>query len=67
MGKEILLTPAQVSEYLQIDQHKVTRWLREACLRGYKIGREWRIAPEDLETFLEAHTNVPRADLAQHR
>jgi len=67
MDKDILLTPAQVSEYLQIDQYKVNRWLREACLRGYKIGREWRIAPEDLETFLEAYTNVPRADLAQHR
>jgi excisionase family DNA binding protein len=67
MDKDILLTPAQVSEYLQIDQCKITRWLRDAYLRGYKIGREWRIAPEDLEIFMEAHANVPRTNLGQHR
>jgi excisionase family DNA binding protein len=37
----------------------VTQWLRKGNLRGFKIGKEWRISPRDLEAFLEQSANVP--------
>ena len=57
MAQEQLLTPAQVAERLQIFERTVTRWLREGYLRGFKLGKEWRIAPTDLEEFMESHAN----------
>ena len=50
---EILLTPAQAAERLQITERTVYEWLREGRLPGHKIGRLWRIDPKDLRAFLE--------------
>ena len=55
---QILLTPAQVAEQLQLEERTITHWLRSRRLRGYKIGKEWRIAESDLSSFLEARANV---------
>ena len=60
MNIEMLLTPAQVAERIQIQERTVTRWLRQGYLSGYKLGKEWRIAPDDLETFLDGHANRPQ-------
>jgi excisionase family DNA binding protein len=59
MVEEKLLTPAQVGDRLQIHERTVTRWLRDGFLRGFKLGKEWRIAPADLNTFMENHANHP--------
>ncbi len=59
MAEEKLLTPAQVADRLQIHERTVTRWLRDGYLRGFKLGKEWRIAPADLNAFIEKHANQP--------
>ena len=59
MAEEKLLTPAQVADRLQIHERTVTRWLRDGYLRGFKLGKEWRIAPTDLRAFMERHANQP--------
>lgn len=59
MTKEKLLTPVQVAERLQIQERTVTRWLRSGYLRGFKLGKEWRVSPEDLDAFMEKHANKP--------
>ena len=59
MAEEKLLTPAQVADRLQIHERTVTRWLRDGYLRGFKLGKEWRIAPADLAAFMEKHANQP--------
>ena len=51
--KDQLLTPAQVGERLQVTERTVYQWLRDRHLVGLKLGRLWRIRPEDLEAFLE--------------
>ena len=51
------LTPNQVADVLQIQERTVTRWLRNGYLRGFKIGKEWRIDSLDLHRFLEQHAN----------
>ena len=66
MNKEMLLTAAQVSERIQIEVRTVTRWLRTGYLRGHKLGRHWRIVPDDLEGFLESHANRPHEDGVAH-
>lgn len=60
MAQEKLLTPAQVAERLQIHERTVTRWLRDGYMRGFKLGKEWRIAPSDLQAFMESHSNQAR-------
>lgn len=59
MVDEKLLTPAQVADRLQIHERTVTRWLRDGYLRGFKLGKEWRIAPADLASFMDSHANQP--------
>ena len=57
MAEELLLTPPQVAGLLQIHERTVTRWLRDHYLRGFKLGKEWRIAPADLQSFMDKHAN----------
>lgn len=62
--EKTLLTPAQVADSLQVNERTVTRWLRDRYLRGYKLGKEWRISSQDLQHFVERQSNSPesRAD-----
>ncbi len=65
MIEEKLLTPAQVADRLQIHERTVTRWLRDGYVRGFKLGKEWRIAPADLESFIDSHANHPLGTAAE--
>ena len=57
--RELLLTPSDVAKRLQMNERTVTQWLRNGHLRGYKIGKEWRVSEIDLETYIEAGANKP--------
>ncbi len=59
MSEDKLLTPPQVARHLQVNERTVTQWLRRGHLRGFKIGKEWRVSTRDLENFLEQSANVP--------
>lgn len=65
MTDDILWTPPQVAERLQINERTVTQWLRKGHLRGFKIGKEWRVAQRDLQAFLEQSANKPSASKAK--
>ena len=54
-----LLTPAQIAEALQLNESTITRWLRKGRLRGFKVGKDWRVSTADLNAFLEEKANVP--------
>lgn len=54
MAELALLTPEQVAERLQVKERTVLDWLRAGDLRGLKLGRLWRVRPDDLEKFLAA-------------
>ena len=58
-NREKLLTPTDVAERLQVNERTVAIWLRKGHLRGFKIGKEWRVSPDDLQAFLEASANMP--------
>ncbi len=59
MNEKKLLTPTDVANHLQVNERTVTQWLRRGHLRGFKIGKEWRVSPRDLEVFLEQSANLP--------
>ncbi len=59
MNDEKLLTPSNVASRLQVNERTVTLWLRKGHLRGFKVGKEWRISSDDLQAFLEASANMP--------
>ena len=59
MTQQILLTPSDVANRLQMNERTVTQWLRNGHLRGFKIGKEWRVSELDLEAFIEASANRP--------
>ncbi len=59
MNEKKLLTPTDVANRLQVNERTVTLWLRRGHLRGFKIGKEWRVSARDLENFLEQSANVP--------
>ncbi|MBI2761126.1 MAG: helix-turn-helix domain-containing protein [Chloroflexi bacterium] len=53
------MTPEQVAEYLQLDKETVYRLIRDKQLAATRVGRNYRIPREDLETFLAANSTRP--------
>ena len=64
MIQEQLLTPTQIAERLQIHERTVTRWLRDGYMRGFKLGKEWRNDPSDLQVFIENQSNQAQSQQA---
>ena len=62
MNDEKLLTLVDVANRLQVNERTVAQWLRKGHLRGFKIGKEWRISVNDLEALLEAGANKPSSE-----
>lgn len=53
------LTPQDVAEQLQVHTGSVLRWLREGRLKGYRMIRQYRIKPADVEAFLKGAEPPP--------
>ena len=47
-----VLTPAEVMEVLGIGKNSIYTLLNSGTLRGFRIGRSWRISAEALEEFI---------------
>ncbi len=62
MNNEKMLTPVDVANRPQVNERTVTQWLRKGHLRGFKIGKEWRVSVKDLDAFLEAGANKPSSE-----
>jgi len=42
-----------ICDDLKVHEETVRTWIRQGKLAAYKIGRDYRIKPEDYEKFLE--------------
>lgn len=60
------LSVKEVADLLKVGEVAVRSWIRNADLRAVNVGREWRIAPGDLENFLQRHANRPPDDGETH-
>jgi excisionase family DNA binding protein len=56
MPEAQFLSLEDVAERLKVSDQTVRRWAKSGRLKAYKPGLEWRIAPEDLEAFLETRS-----------
>ena len=52
------LTPEEVAKQLRVPERTIMRWLRDSYLPGVKLGKEWRIDPQELEEFIRTHRNI---------
>ena len=50
-----LLTPEQVAGILQINVLTVYSYIKQGKLDAIRLGRTYRIVPDDLELFIEAN------------
>ena len=55
MPRDHYQTVKEVAERLQVSEATVRGWIKEGGLRAIEIGKGWRIADSDLETFLSSH------------
>ncbi len=62
MNNETLLTPVDIAKSLQVKERTVVQWLRKGHLRGFKVGKEWRVSVNDLEAYLESGANKPMSE-----
>ncbi len=55
MDENNLLTPEQVSEILQINTLTVYSYIKQGKLGAIRLGRTYRILPEDLKQLIESN------------
>jgi excisionase family DNA binding protein len=51
-------TPEQLAEQWGVTRHTVLTYLRTGKLKGFKVGRFWRIRERDLSAFIQEDTLV---------
>ncbi len=49
-----LLSIAEVAEICLVSPKTIWRWIKAGDLRAIRLGAQWRIAPDDLKSFLQA-------------
>ena len=54
MLSRTFMTVKDVSDLLQVGETTIRNWIHTGQLIAVDVGREWRIAPKDLEAFIEA-------------
>ena len=50
-----ILTPSNVMDILGIGKNSVYSLLNSGQLKGFRIGRSWRVSAESLEDFMLMH------------
>lgn len=53
MNDDKMLTVQQVADRIQVNPETVRNWIRNGELDALDIGGEYRIAPSDLEDFIQ--------------
>ena len=47
-------TVRDVAQRLHLTTETVRDYLQEGKLKGFKVGKQWRVGEQDLEAFIEA-------------
>ncbi len=57
MKIDTYLTVREVARQLGLTEHRIRQLIREKQIRATKIG-QWRVKPEDLESFIRSRSNI---------
>lgn len=52
-----ILTVDEVSKALKLPRETIRKYLREGILEGSRIGKNWRIKRQALESFMNDNSN----------
>ena len=55
MGVMKLLTVQETAELLKTSRQQIRKMIRSGLIPAVRIGREWRISAEYLDSFLQAN------------
>ena len=58
-----MLTPDDIASHLAVTPQTVTKLIREGDLPGIKIGKQWRVDPDQFRRYLQRSTHRYRKDL----
>jgi excisionase family DNA binding protein len=53
-----MMTVHDAAEFLKLKEATIRALINDGKLRAVKFGKEWRIAPKDLEAFLNNNANI---------
>ena len=56
------LTVEEVAQQCQVSEVTVRRWISAGDLRAAKLGKGWRVKPDDLNAFYESRVQVSEAE-----
>ncbi len=56
-----LLTVAEVADYLRVSEMTIYRMITAGDLVATRVGRRWRVHPDDLAAFLDGARVVAKA------
>ena len=63
-GARPLLSVEEAAAFLGYSEKTVLRWIRAGDLKAFKLNRQWRISPEDLDAFLAMRATWRRSDVS---
>ena len=55
-----LLSIKDVAAFFRVSEKTVRRWIAAGLLIAHKLGRQWRIAPDEIERFLATRSSWKR-------
>jgi excisionase family DNA binding protein len=64
LSEDKVYTVEQVASQLKVHSRTVYRLLEAGEIRGVKVGRQWRITPEALNTFLQLPADQVKQSLS---
>lgn len=56
LEKYAILTPLDIMDILGIGKNSAYTLLNSGKLRGFRVGRSWRVSADALEEFMALHT-----------
>jgi excisionase family DNA binding protein len=59
-----IYTPIEVAKILSLSEKTVKDFLRADKIKGFKLGKEWRVKKQDLQDFID---NCPRTKSEPNR
>lgn len=58
MREKSMWSLEEVAKYLEVSNQTVYNMIRDKRIRAYKVGREWRFHPSDIESHVTLGCNI---------
>ncbi len=63
--QEILLTTAQIAQYLKVDKFTVYRLVTQRKMPAFKVGSQWRFKKKMIDKWLMKNSNISETTSAR--